>query len=345
MSLYLDIHKKFKSFSLDVSLNIGNQILAILGASGSGKSLTLGTVAGIIKPDEGKIVVNDRVIFNSTENINLPTQKRKTGLMFQNYALFPNMTVKQNLEAAQKNFYDEREINDMLHKFKLDAVKDFFPAQVSGGQQQRTALARMLLSRPQIIMLDEPFSALDSHLRFQMERELLDSLKNFEGSVLLVSHNRDEAFRLCERIAVLHNGHVEIEGWKDDVFNNPQTRNAAILTGCKNISRAEKINEGKFFAVDWGIELECRECSYEIKYLGIRMHSIKHEVHDNNCFECRVIQVIENPFSFTLMLVPENAKKNINPIGWEIDKNLWQRIKAPAVRVYFPPENILMLKE
>ena len=345
MSLYLDIHKKFKGFSLDISLDIGNETLAILGASGCGKSLTLGFIAGIIKPDYGKIILDGRTIFDSSANINLSPQRRNAGLMFQNYALFPNMTVEENIRISQKNKHKSKsEADEIICRFGLDSVKNLYPSQISGGQKQRASLARTLLSRPKILMLDEPFSALDSHLRFQIEREMLDVFHDFTGTVILVSHNRDEAFRLCDKIAVFNEGHVDVCGFKDEVFNSPVTRHAAILTGCKNISRAEKINDCRYFAVDWGIELECSKCP-EANYLGIRMHNITHEAHGTNCFECKVIQVIENPFSFTVMLVPKNAKNIVNPIGWEINKNLWHEIKSEFVSIYLPPENILMLKE
>ena len=343
MSLYLDIHKHFRGFKLDVRLDVGNDTLAILGASGSGKSLTLGCVSGIIKPDEGKIILNDKTIFDSKNNINLPPQQRHTGLMFQNYALFPNMTVRENLCISQKS--NAAEIDDMLSKFGLERVKDLYPSQISGGQQQRTALARMLLSRPAILMLDEPFSALDSHLRFQMERELLDVFHNFDGTSILVSHNRDEAFRLCERLAIFNNGHIEVEGKKSEVFANPQTRTAAILTGCKNISRAERTGKGKFFATDWGIELQCNKLEDAVKFIGIRMHSITNEIHNENSFECRVAQVIENPFSFTVMLIPKNARENLRPIGWEIERSLWHKVKNETVNVCLPPESLLMLRD
>ena len=345
MSIYIDIHKKFSGFNLDISLDIANESLAILGASGCGKSLTLKSIAGIIKPDSGKIILDDKILFDSEKKINLPPQKRRTGLMFQNYALFPNMTVEENICVSQKNFIAKSEINEALFKFGLEGVRNLYPSQISGGQQQRVSLARTLLSRPKILMLDEPFAALDSHLRFQMERELLKIFDDFTGSIILVSHNRDEAFRLCEKIAVFHNGQVEIFGTKNEVFNSPRTKNAAILTGCKNISRAEKISDSKIYAIDWDIILNYRENYNDSKFIGVRMHSIKNESHEINSFDCRVLQVIENPFSFTVMLIPLSAKKNVIPIGWEIDKNLWQQIKSEVVRVYIPPENILLLKE
>lgn len=346
MSLYCDIHKNFGNFNLDVTLNVGDETLAILGASGCGKSLTLACIAGIVKPDKGRIILNNKVIFDSEKKINVSIQKRNTGLMFQNYALFPNMTVEKNISISQK-IRSKTEINELLCKFGLDDVKNLYPSQISGGQQQRAALARMLLSRPEILMLDEPFSALDSHLRFQMENELFNIFRNFFGTVILISHNRDEAFRLCDRIAIIHNGRIETEGKKDNVFKNPETKYAAILTGCKNISRSEKINTSKIFASDWGIELDCNKnyLDSNAKFVGIRMHGITHGSNEKNCFECRVIQVIENPFSYNVKLIPVNANKNLNPINWELDKNLWLKIKSEFISVCFPPENIMLLKE
>ena len=343
MSLFLDIHKNLGRFNLDAAFNLGNETLGILGSSGSGKSLTLACIAGIMKPDKGKIILNDKVIFDSEEKINVTIQNRHVGLMFQNYALFPNMTVEENLFLSHAN---KNEIIDILHKFGLFDIKNLYPSQISGGQQQRTALARMLLSRPEILMLDEPFSALDSHLRFQMERELISVFKNFMGTVIFVSHNRDEVFRLCDKIAVIHNGKVEVTGKKNEVFKNPKTKNAAILTGCKNISRLKPLGKNKFFALDWGIELECSNYKNDAKFAGIRMHSITNEIHEKNFFECKVVQVIENPFSFTVMMIPKNINiKNVIPIGWEIEKSLWQKIKSETVKIYFPPEDILLLNE
>lgn len=344
MTLHADIHKDFGKFRLDVELDAGNETLAILGASGSGKSLTLGFIAGIMKPDKGRIIIDSVDVFSPEKNINLPPQKRGTGLMFQNYALFPNMTVTQNIMAGQKR-RNPAEVYDMLTRFGLEGVKDSYPAKISGGQKQRTALARMLLSRPRIMMLDEPFSALDSHLRFQTERELLNVINDFGGTVLLVSHNRDEAFRLCRKIAVIHDGHVEIVGTKEEVFSDPKTRNAAILTGCKNISRAEFTSQGKIFASDWGIELQCSDYRNDTRYAGVRMHSITAGQNGANIFACRVVQVIENPFSFTVMLIPEKARGNVIPLGWEMDKNLWHKIKGENVTASIPPENILLLRE
>ena len=174
---------------------------------------------------------------------------------------------------------------------------------------------------------------------------MLEVFHNFDGTAILVSHNRDEAFRLCERLAIFKDGHIEVEGKKDDVFADPKTRTAAILTGCKNISRAERTGNGKFFAIDWGIELQCNKLNDEAKFIGIRMHSVTNEIHDENSFECKVSQVIENPFSFTVMLIPKNARENSRPIGWEMEKALWHNVKNETVNIYLPPESLLLLRE
>ncbi len=341
MSLCLDIRKKFPGFSLDVSLDVGDESIAILGASGSGKSLTLSCIAGIVKPDEGKIIIDGVTVFDSVKGVNLPPQKRKTGLMFQDYALFPNMTVEENIRVAGRNRESKIEAEELIRRFCLESVRNLLPSQISGGQKQRTALARTLLSRPKILMLDEPFSALDSHLRFQTERELSEVFREFHGTVILVSHSMEESYRLCGKIAVIHGGHVEISGAMDEVFSSPKTKHAAILTGCKNISRSQKIHDGKIYASDWNIELQCTDYHGDSEYVGIRSHRIIYG-DGINSFTCRVIKVIENPFSFTVMLL---ANENAGSIFWEADKTLWREIESETVRISFPPENLLMLKE
>ena len=167
MALSVDIRKKLGNFDLNVQFEARQEHLALLGASGCGKSVTLRCIAGILTPDEGKIVLDGVTLFDSAARINLPPQKRQVGYLFQQYALFPNMSVRQNIAAAVREASRRKTVTDeKLRQFRLEEVADQKPAQLSGGQQQRTALARILASEPKVILLDEPFSALESYLQY-----------------------------------------------------------------------------------------------------------------------------------------------------------------------------------
>ena len=210
MSLEVNITKKLDGFTLHANFAARSTATAILGASGCGKSMTLRCIAGIVKPDAGRIVLDGRVLFDSAQHIDLPPQQRGVGLLFQNYALFPNMTVEQNvlcgLKAEKDKAARKARCAEMLQAMRLESLAKRYPAQLSGGQQQRTALARILVGRPKILMLDEPFSALDSYLREEMEGEVGSLLAGFGGTALLVTHNRDEAYRLCRDMIVMDGG-------------------------------------------------------------------------------------------------------------------------------------------
>ena len=193
--LDVDFTKKLGEFELRAKFSIANEKLAILGASGCGKSMTLKCIAGIETPDSGHIILNDRVLYDSSKGINLPPQKRRVGYLFQNYALFPNMTVAQNIGFALEGKTAKNNIvKEFIQKLRLQGLENKYPAQLSGGQQQRTALARMLALDTEMIMFDEPLSALDSFLKWELEQELLDIFAGFDRPILYVSHDRGEVF-------------------------------------------------------------------------------------------------------------------------------------------------------
>ncbi len=173
MSLEVNVTKRFDGFTLHAAFTAGDTATALLGASGCGKSMTLRCIAGIVRPDEGRIVLDGRVLFDSTQGIDLPPQQRNVGLLFQNYALFPNMTVEQNILSALKKEKDpaarRAACAEALRAMRLEELAKRLPGALSGGQQQRAALARILAAKPRILMLDEPFSALDSYLREEVE--------------------------------------------------------------------------------------------------------------------------------------------------------------------------------
>ena len=347
MSILVDIEKKIGKFNLHVNFEAGDEVLSLLGASGCGKSLTLKCIAGIEKPDRGRITVDGITLFDSEKRINLSTKDRKTGLMFQNYALFPNMTVRQNILAGARRDKNResrrRKAEEIINSFGLSDQAEMFPAQISGGQQQRTALARILISDPGILLLDEPFSALDSHLRFMMEQEVREMIRDFGRTVILVSHNRDEVFRLSDRVAVMDNGRIDVIGDKQAVFADPKTRNACILTGCKNISPIIKVDETRVLASDWNMVLETGRKVGNEKYIGIRHHYINGGDSPNR-FLCCVTEVIENPFSYTVMLKPAD-KPGVHSFGWELDKEQWKKIQSDRIEINIPPQSVMLLKE
>lgn len=198
--LEVQIYKKLAEFDLDVSFQVNDNILGLMGASGSGKSMTLKCIAGIEMPDQGRIVLNDRVLFDSEKKINVPIQKRNVGYMFQSYALFPNMNVYENISVGLR----ARIVKDVdivaqkvMKQFKISELASRYPKQLSGGQKQRVALARLMAYEPDVLLLDEPFSALDEDLKEDLLRELKSELQ-ISKPVIFVSHNKEEVNELCD---------------------------------------------------------------------------------------------------------------------------------------------------
>lgn len=308
MSLEVRIRKRFPAFELDVEFAAGDETLGFLGASGCGKSLTLRCIAGIEKPDAGRIVVNGRVFFDSEAGIDLTPQERKTALLFQNYMLFPNLTVAQNVAAGvgKEVPREEREsiVAAELRRFGLEGFGGRYPAQLSGGQQQRVALARMLAARPGILMLDEPFSALDSHLKSVLEQNLVNLFDAFEGTVLYVSHDIDEALRFCDRIAVVESGHIMELGSGDDLVNKPRSTAGLKLSGCKNVTPVQRIDLRSLWCPKWGVRVESdAEVTPEVACLGVRARYIERaEGPGRNCFRMRVDRVSDARFDRALVL-------------------------------------------
>ena len=346
MPLTVDIEKKLGDFHLRVRFETEGGVLALLGASGCGKSMTLKCIAGIERPDRGRIALNGRTLYDSERRVCLPPQQRRVGYLFQQYALFPNMTVRQNIACGVREKSLRREKTDqMIARMGLQGTEELKPRQLSGGQQQRCALARILVNEPDLLLLDEPFSALDSHLRFRMEQEVRGVIRQFGKPVLLVSHDRDEVYRLSDRIAVMGRGCIEAIGENHAVFAQPVTRGGALLTGCKNISRARRVDEKTVLALDWGVPLAVPGWPEGTEYLGLRMHSLRPAGPEDtvNVFDCRVEEVIENPFSYTVMLRPGGADAPL-ALGWETEKPVWERLRADRLRMHLPPEKILLLK-
>lgn len=226
MKLEATFTKKLKTETLSISFVLENEVLGILGKSGCGKSMTLRCLSGIQKPDTGRIVLDGTVLFDSEKQICLKPQKRNIGYLFQNYALFPNMTVRQNIAFACN---DEKLVAELLERFYLENVADLFPSVLSGGQQQRTAMARMLTAKPKVLLLDEPFSALDSFLRKEIEKEVQAVLTEYGGVAVLVSHNKGEIYRLTQKCMVMEQGKIAEYGDTESLFACPKSEEGKLL--------------------------------------------------------------------------------------------------------------------
>ena len=350
MSLYVDIEKDLGSFKLKVKFEQEDGIVGLLGQSGCGKSMTLRCIAGIVKPDKGKIISNGKVFFDSEKKINLTPQQRNIGFLFQNYALFPHMSVKQNIQLGIEKLSKEEKdeiTKKYLKKFRLEGFEDRYPWQLSGGQQQRIALARALCLNPDILILDEPFSALDYHLRSNMENELCEILKDFDGNVLFVTHDISEAYRISDDIIVFDNGLSLPKRTKNELFVHPSCMTEAVITGCKNISSWDIINTDTVFAKDWGFNCKIEKGVNEnSKHIGIRAHHMK-VVEDNsqdiedgeNIFEMTVVKVIENSFTYNIHIKNCDNENNLS-LQMEVDKNIEKVKVGQKIRVKFEKNSV-----
>ncbi|MEE1086598.1 MAG: cyclic pyranopterin monophosphate synthase MoaC [Schaedlerella sp.] len=245
MAVTVDIQKDLGGFNLNIQFKSSAKRIGILGASGCGKSMTLKSIAGIETPTTGKICIGERVLYDSSKKINIKAQKRNVGYLFQNYALFPTMTVAKNIEAGlkRKKAENQKRVKEMLKKFQLEEFADRLPGQLSGGQQQRVALARIMAYEPEMILLDEPFSALDVYLKDRLQQELMEMLSDYEGIVIMVSHSRDEVYRFSEELMIIENGFVAEHGKTKEIFANPGTKETAKLLGYKKFSDKNNIFE------------------------------------------------------------------------------------------------------
>lgn len=346
MALTARIEKRLGSFRLEVEVSAGDS-LALLGASGCGKSLTLKCVAGVERPDRGRIELDGRVLFDSEAGIDLPPQKRRVGLLFQQYALFPHMTVEENLAVCLRGLEPGRRrqrLGELLARLRLEEQRKLYPRQLSGGQQQRTALARILASEPQAILLDEPLSALDSFLRWQLEGELREALEQFPGPVVWVTHDLGEARRNCRQVCVLDGGRSAPVTDLETLMRNPGTAAAARLSGCKNLVPVRPGGApGTVEVPDWGLTLRCAApWRAEAAALGLRGVRPAEEGEIDNVFLCQVLRVTEDLDSLQAALRPQGAAPGSPPLWMELSKGTPP--PAGLLRVRVSPADLLLLE-
>lgn len=351
MSLKVDIKKKFKGFNLSITFETNKEYLGMLGASGSGKSMTLKCIAGIETPDEGTIELNGRVLYDSKKGINLKPQERNIGYLFQNYALFPNMTVEENIGAGLKLNKNEKHIivEEMIKKFHLIGLEKKYPAQISGGQQQRAALARCIAYKPDVLLLDEPFSALDAHLKSQVQAEIMELLKLYEGEVLMVTHSMEEAYKFCKNLVIIEDGNSILFGDTKEIFENPRTAAAARLTGCKNISSCSFIYPSKVYAHDWDVEIELNKPAPDARFVGIQSNSL--EILDNinsndvNIINCEIIDIIEKIQGYTIIFKNKKSRNTTSFMYFDVKKEKWNnRENKSDLFLKIHSNSVLLLK-
>ncbi|MDG6244221.1 MAG: ABC transporter ATP-binding protein [Methanolobus sp.] len=250
MGIKVDIRKRYyrrksdkkkgidPAFMLDASFETENELVVLFGRSGSGKTTTLQCIAGLLEPNGGKIAVNGKVYFDCHKRVNLPVQERSLGYVFQNYALFPHMDVKKNIAYGLKGLSTEEKenrVSEMLHLLHIEGLESNYPSQLSGGQKQRVALARALAPKPDILLLDEPFSALDMVVRMKL-REIITEIQRELGiPVFFITHNHVEAFTIADKVVIFHDGRIQQIGTPEEVFYHPQNRHVAELVGLSNI--------------------------------------------------------------------------------------------------------------
>lgn len=322
MSLIVDIEKKLGDFNLKVKFDTNTKKIALYGLSGSGKTVTLKCISGIITPDKGKIVINGVTVFDKEKKINLPPQKRHVGYLPQHFSLFPDMTVEQNIMTGIKNRKDRKRICDKyIQDFSLEGVRKLYPHEISGGQAQRVALARALATNPSILLLDEPFSSLDSQLKNQMEYNLFNSLKDFSGDILLVTHDMHEVFRNCEEVCIIDNAVCNCGKAVKEVFLTPKTYTEAVLVGIDNIFEFE---------------------NSEYNYIAFKSNDLCFNTEDNDVIFSGVISDLK--FDIDSLIYYINTAVFDKPILVKVDKHLNDKKIGDSVSISVKREKIYYLK-
>ena len=355
IKLEVDIQKQLPDFLLDIAFTINSQQnpLGILGSSGAGKTTLLSCIAGLETPDRGIIILNNRVLFDSAKRINLPPQERAVGLVFQDYALFPHLTVAENIAFGMSVTHSasviEKEVTKQLQEVNLPLLHDRFPAQLSGGEQQRIALARALASNPAVTLLDEPFSALDTNLKSRLIKLLHNRLTNYPGLTLYVTHNLAQAYYLCPQLLVIDRGKAIALNQKQNVINHPPNLKTAQITGCNNFSRAKKISSQTIAAIDWQCELQVEHpIPKNLSQIGIHAHVITFTKNKSgiNIFPVWLTKYSEFPNKVIAYLKLHSTINNAEDYQLEAEITLleWQRLNKLAFPwyIHLSPLKIIM---
>jgi molybdate transport system permease protein len=351
--LEICVEKLLEPFRLEVNFSAGRGAVGLLGASGAGKSMTLRMIAGIVAPDRGRITLNGRVLYDSATGQKTTAARRKIGVVFQDYALFPRMTVAENVSFGLSKLPQmERRarVRLQLERMHIAELKDRYPAEISGGQRQRVAIARCMAIEPEALLFDEPFAALDPHLRRQMEEQLRETLAGYNGAIVFVTHDMEEAFRFCGDLLVLDQGKVIASGPKHQLFERPQCVAAARLTGCKNIVPARRTAADRIAVKAWNCELQtAKPVPDALTHVGLRSHQITfHPAEGKNLFSCWLMGTSEAPHEMTLYLRLHAAPApgELPHLQADVPRDLWRTLSLEPQpwRIELDPERLLLLQ-
>ena len=356
-NLQVDIQKQLPEFLLDISFNINieQNPLGILGASGAGKSTLLRCIAGLETPDRGKIVLGNKVLFDSAAGINLPPQQRKIGLVFQNYALFPHLTIAENIAfgmSTEQPSQMAHTVTKLLQQLNLSGMERYLPQQLSGGEQQRVALARAIASNPALTLLDEPFSALDTNLKTKIVPLFQEFFARYSGLSLYVTHNLREAYQSCPQLLLIDRGRTIACDTRQNIIDRPPNIQTAKITGYHNFSAVQKIAPQVIRALDWQCNLQLKQLiPDDIDQIGINDREVWFANSDRqvNTFPVWLTKYIEFPDRVTLYLKlhsPASDRQDYHLVS-EITTFRWQQLQERALPWYvrLPAERILIFNK
>lgn len=292
-SLYINTRMRRGSFKLELALQIpGQGVTAILGPSGSGKTSLLRLIAGLERPQSGSLQVDDTLWFDSTHNICLPPQRRKAGVVFQDYALFEHLTVAQNIAYGVGKRDRDWAVRHWLQRLQLDGLEQRYPQQLSGGQRQRVALARALAPQPEILLLDEPLSAVDAHLRQNLRMEIKQLIHNLKQPVVMITHDLEDVRQMADHVGVMIDGRLRQFGKRAQVFEQPCSHEVARVMGWRNFLFIRSI-KGQRISGDWGSLQLDHEVSVDSYSLAIRPEHIRLVSATEEGIKAEVVQVVE----------------------------------------------------
>ncbi len=341
MTLKVDISSTIDQFKIDIAFKTKANRIGILGESGAGKSMLLKYIAGIYQPTVGKIELDDNVLLDTNNTINVIPQNRNIAYMFQNYALFPTMTVRENIEIVVKGdkIRKKEKADFLLKKFHIEDLASNKPSELSGGEQQRVALARVLAYEPKLILLDEPFSALDQNLKEKLQIELEKMITDYNGTVIMVSHSRDELYKFSDELFIISDGKLIEKGNKKDLFSNPKTVKGARLLGVNNILPVKAKTDGLLEIPDWNLSVKFEGRTLDdVKYIGIRDRdlkpiwdeSIEGKTKSDNIIDISVTSIYETFNEKKLFFIVKNAvneEKVTESVMYSfvLDKNTYEK--------------------